>query len=141
MNHDEEAQRLIADDMAERDARSVKAIYDIATVGSRTRLGGEVVTGCAGVEIDDLRVACVGDTVRYPDGSESKIVSGAGYAYMVGLDHAPVAIVGSATDNGDTITESTQHACQIALYEDDEIPGFLEAGWKYSEYSETGEQK
>ena len=59
--------------------RKVVARYPIATIGSRTRRGGEVVLA-QGEPADDFRIACVGDRVRYPDGSESVIVSGAGHA-------------------------------------------------------------
>ena len=41
-----------------------------------------------------------------------------------------MAIVGSATDNGDTITSSLQSAAQIREYADDDgIPGLLQPGY------------
>ncbi|MEF9673785.1 hypothetical protein QNM99_22885 [Pseudomonas sp. PCH446] len=43
------------------------------------------------MEINDHRIACVGDLVRYPDGKESEIVSGAGIA--AAFDGRPLAIV------------------------------------------------
>ncbi|NWA82467.1 PAAR domain-containing protein [Pseudomonas sp. D2002] len=109
--------------------RPVKAIYDYATLGSKTRMGGEIVTASTGIEIHDLSIACVGDRVRYPDGKESEIVSGAGFAATYkGL---PIAIVGSATENGDTVTGSLQNLAQVVEYADDEgIPGLLQPGYR-----------
>ena len=104
---EEEGQRLVAEFMAKLAARPVKGMYDLATRGARTWLG---------------------NVVHYPDGTESKIVSGAGaaMAYM----GRPMAIVGSATDNGDTITSSLQSAAQIREYADDDgIPGLLQPGY------------
>lgn len=108
--------------------RPIKAIYDYATLGSRTRMGGEIITASTSLEIHDLRIACVGDRVRYPDGKESEIVSGAGFAATYkGL---PIAIVGSATDNGDTVTSSLQNLAQVVEFADGEgIPGLLKAGY------------
>ncbi|ROL84312.1 hypothetical protein BK637_27280 [Pseudomonas chlororaphis] len=71
----------------------------------------------------------MGDRVRYPDGTESKIVSGAGAA----LTHQglPMAIVGSATDNGDSIISSLQSCAQIREYADGNgIPGLLQPGFE-----------
>ncbi|WP_178116051.1 PAAR domain-containing protein [Pseudomonas sp. L13] len=109
--------------------RPIKAIYDYATLGSRTRMGGEIITASTSLEIHDLRIACVGDRVRYPDGKESEIVSGAGFAATYkGL---PIAIVGSTTDNGDTVTSSLQNLAQVVEYADGEgIPGLLKAGYR-----------
>lgn len=109
-------------------SRPVKATYDLATLGAKTRLGGEVATASTDMEMDGHRIACVGDVVRYPDGSESKIVSGAGSAFA--YKDRPVAIVGSATDNGDTVVRSLQSSAQIHEYADDDgIPGLLQPGY------------
>lgn len=109
--------------------------YLIATVGSRTERGGEVISGQQGLfigqegtYIEDRLIACVGDVVRYPDGSESIIASGAGYADMI--DNRPVALVGSHIANGDRIISSPQSAVELAIPEDAEpIPGFLQPGF------------
>jgi len=70
----------------------------------------------------------VGDIIRYPDGTESKIVSGAGYAAV--CDGKLAAIIGSAAENGDTIIDSLQDAWQFAEYADgDAIPGLLQPGY------------
>lgn len=125
---EDEGQRLAAEFMAKLAARPVKAIYDLATLGAKTKQGGEVATASTGMEISGHRIACVGDVVRYPDGTESKIVSGAGAA--LAYKGQPMAIVGSATDNGDTITSSLQSSAQIREYADDDgIPGLLQAGY------------
>lgn len=109
--------------------RPIKAIYDYATLGSRTRMGGEIITASTSLKTHDLRIACVGDRVRYPDGKESEIVSGAGFAATYkGL---PIAIVGSATDNGDTVTSSLQNLARVVEYADGEgIPGLLKPGYR-----------
>ena len=122
---DDEGQRLAAEFMAKLPARPVKATFDLATIGAKTRQGGEVVTASTDMEMDGHLIACVGDAVRYPDGTESKIVSGAGAALV--YKDRPAAIVGSATDNGDTIISSLQSSGQIQEYADDDgIPGLLQ---------------
>jgi predicted XRE-type DNA-binding protein/uncharacterized Zn-binding protein involved in type VI secretion len=125
---EEEGQRLAAEFMAKLAARPIKGTYDLATLGAKTKQGGEVATASTGMEISGHRIACVGDVVRYPDGSESKIVSGAGAA--LAYKGQPMAIVGSATDNGDTIITSLQSSAQIREYADDAgIPGLLQPGY------------
>lgn len=118
-----------ADIEIQQEIRPVKAVYDYATLGAKTRMGGEIVTASTSLEIHDLRIACVGDRVRYPDGKESEIVSGAGFAATYkGL---PIAIVGSATDNGDTVISSLQNLAQVVEYADDEgILGLLQPGYR-----------
>ena len=123
-----DGQRLVAEFMAKLAARPVKGVYDLATLGSKTRLGGEVATASTGMAMDGHRIACVGDVVRYPDGTESRIVSGAGAA--LAYKGRPMAIVGSATNNGDTIVSSLQSAAQIREYADDGgIPGLLQPNY------------
>jgi len=129
MEHtNDEGQHLAAEFLSKLAARPVAAVYNLATLGSKTRDGGEVVTASTGMVIDGHRIACVGDMVRYQDGSESKIVSGAGYALT--FERRPMAIVGSATENGDVIITSRQDSAQIKQYADDGgIPGLLQAGY------------
>lgn len=77
------------------------------------------------LKIDGHLTAIVGDEVIYPDGSTSKIMSGAGKASE--LDGHPVAVVGSRLENGDELIESLQSAFEFRLYHDREIPeGFLD---------------
>jgi uncharacterized Zn-binding protein involved in type VI secretion len=105
--------------------RKVVARYPLATIGSRTSRGGEVVIAGQGQYVDSYRIACVGDRVRYPDGSESVIISGAGAAST--FANRPVALVGSHIANGDHIVSSLQSMGEIVLYEGDApIPGLLQ---------------
>ena len=76
---------------------------------------------------DDFRVACVGDRVRYPDGSESVIVSGAGRAST--FADRPVALVGSHVANGDRIVTPAQSIGEIVVVEGESIPGLLDPGY------------
>jgi uncharacterized Zn-binding protein involved in type VI secretion len=107
--------------------RTVVARYPIATIGSRTRRGGEVVLASQGEHADDFRIACVGDRVRYPDGSESVIVSGAGHASTYA--NRPIALVGSHIANGDRIVARAQSIGEIVVVEGEPIPGLLEPGY------------
>lgn len=135
MKHTTDEEKHLATELTSRPAaRPVKAIYDLATLGSKTLRGGEVVTASTGMVIDKHRIACVGDSVRYPDGSEARIVSGAGFALT--FERRPAAIVGSAIDNGDVITTSRQASGRIREYADgDSIPGLLQAGYLAPENS------
>lgn len=105
----------------------VKGTYALATKGSKTEREGEVIEAGSTMVIDGHRVACVGDTVRYPDGSESKIISGAGFAMT--HKNQPMAIVGSTTDNGDKIISSLQSKVLIHVYDDQPIPGLLDPSY------------
>jgi uncharacterized Zn-binding protein involved in type VI secretion/predicted XRE-type DNA-binding protein len=110
------------------DSRPVKAVYVLATVGSKTFRGGEVVTSATGICIGGMDVARVGDLVRYPEGTESAIISGTGSAWV--CDGKPVAIVGSHIENGDVIESSLQDGAKIVQFADeDNIPGLLEVGY------------
>ncbi|MES3025243.1 MAG: PAAR domain-containing protein [Pseudomonadota bacterium] len=112
---EEETRRFLAESAAASAYRPVKKLHAAVTIGSRTRRGGEVVTASTGIEVlvgeQRLCVACVGDLVRYPDGSESTITTGAGVA--VCYRGRPIAVVGSDLANGDVITESLQASYQI----------------------------
>lgn len=73
---EDKGQRRAFEFMATLASRPVKATYDLATLGAKTRQGGEVFTASTDMEMDGHRIACVGDTVRYQDGTESRIISG-----------------------------------------------------------------
>jgi uncharacterized Zn-binding protein involved in type VI secretion len=108
--------------------RKVVARYPLATIGSRTERGGEVVAAGGLLHGDDYLLACVGDRVRYADGKESVIISGAGEASALG--GYPVALVGSHVANGDRIAASRHSLGEIVVYEGDApIPGLLEPGY------------
>ena len=108
-------------------SRRIVARYPIATIGSRTSRGGEVVLGTTHKHADDYWIACVGDRVRYPDGSESEIVSGAGHAST--FANRPIALVGSHVANGDRIVSRAQSIGEIVVFEGEAIPGLLEPGY------------
>jgi len=129
MEHKEfDGQRLANDFLAGIDRRPIKGSHALATLASATRLGGEISTASSSMHVKGHRIACVGDIVRYQDVSESRIVSGAGAALTCKAH--PMAIVGSTTDNGDTVTGSLQSVAQIREYADDAgIPGLLQAGY------------
>jgi uncharacterized Zn-binding protein involved in type VI secretion len=104
--------------------RKVVARYPIATIGSRTSRGGQVVLESNEQYADDYRIACVGDRVRYPDGSESVITSGAGHAST--FANRPIALVGSHVANGDRIVARAQSIGEIVVLEGEPVPGLLE---------------
>ena len=104
--------------------RKVVARYPIATIGSRTSRGGQVVLESNEQYADDYRIACVGDRVRYPDGSESVITSGAGHAST--FANRPIALVGSHVANGDRIVARAQSIGEIVVLEAEPVPGLLE---------------
>jgi uncharacterized Zn-binding protein involved in type VI secretion len=118
-------------------SRKVVARYALATIGSRTERGGEVVPA-DGHPGDDYQLACVGDRVRYADGSESVITSGAGHASALG--GYPVALVGSHVANGDRIVASRHSLGELVVYEGDApIPGLLLPGYVMPGVGEEGE--
>ena len=129
---EEEAQRYLAESAEALARKPIKSTHPLATIGSKTQRGGEVATATTGLEIivegNPLRVARVGDTVRYADGSESVITSGAGIA-MCHRDQ-PVAVVGSHLANGDQIVESLQSRHKVVQYVDEPaIEGLLQPGY------------
>lgn len=129
---DEEAQRYLAEQAAARAKRPVKSRHAAATIGSKTERGGEVVTASTEIEtlVDGkvLRIACVGDTVRYANGSESCIASGAGVCWV--YKDKPIAITGSHIANGDTIVASLQSRLQITQFADEPTSaGFLQENY------------
>jgi len=101
---------------------SNKAYY-LATIGSKTRLGGEVVTASSDMEL----IARVGDKVRYPDGSETEIISGAGSLLLIA--GRPAAIVGSELANGDHIVTTTQTCCAVEPA-GKRVVGFLDPAYR-----------
>jgi uncharacterized Zn-binding protein involved in type VI secretion len=124
---EEDVQRLLAESRNQSE-RPIKAVHVLATLGSRTRLGGEVVTATSGATVGDHPIARVGDIIRYPDGTESTIVSGAGNAMVAG--DKPAAIIGGAAENGDTIISSLQKTFGFLEYADEDgIPGLLQPGY------------
>ncbi|MET3133640.1 putative Zn-binding protein involved in type VI secretion [Oxalobacteraceae bacterium GrIS 1.11] len=118
-----------------REQRTLRGIFSLAIQGARTNWGGEIVSGSSGMEIDNMRVATVGDTVRYPDGTEAKISSGAGAA--LGDGDKIIAILGSHIDNGDYIIWTPNAGPSITVFMDDKIEGFLIDGYVHPEPTKT----
>jgi uncharacterized Zn-binding protein involved in type VI secretion len=92
-------------------------------MGSKTERGGEVVTASSGLDL----IALVGDKVRYPDGSESVIVSGTGSLLLI--NGQPAAIVGSELANGDRIISTMQTCCSV-IPNSQHTVGFLKPGYR-----------
>ncbi|MDR6419392.1 putative Zn-binding protein involved in type VI secretion [Paraburkholderia phenoliruptrix] len=106
-------------------ALPVLARHAVATLGSRTKLGGTVRTATSATCFQELPAARVGDEVHYPDGTVAHITSGAGFAAID--DGKPLAIVGSHVSNGDVIAESLQSSMEILVLDGlPPIPGFLD---------------
>lgn len=120
--------REMAEFQARLARRPVKGCYALATLGARTECGGEVVSASSTMNSAGHRIACVGDVVRYPDGRETTITSGAGAA--LSFRGRPMALVGSFTANGDMIVSSLQSSAQIREFADDAgIPGLFQVGY------------
>lgn len=113
-----------------RETRTLRGIFAVATEGARTRWGGEVVTASAHTMIDGRRVTTVGDTVRYPDGSEATISSGAG-ASANDSGHV-LALVGSHVDNGDYVIWTPNAGLSITEFMETPTEGFLVEGYRHA---------
>ncbi|MDI9689711.1 XRE family transcriptional regulator [Burkholderia cenocepacia] len=123
----EAGQRQVAEFMAKLATRPVSARYPVATESSITARGGRV-TASSPYSTTGGRVALVGDTVCYADGTEARIVSGAGA--VLGHQGRPVALVGSALDNGDTIEGPLHEGMVIVQYADvPPIEGLLDPNY------------
>lgn len=132
---EDELHRL-AESFAKENGRPIQAVYTAATNGSTTARGGKII-GTSELYLGDERVALVGDTVRYPDGSEARIISGAGIASVI--HGRPAALVGSPLDNGDYITGPVNYAFMITQYADEPpIEGLLDPDYVPKPYQ--GEQ-
>ena len=99
--------------------------HHFATVGSTTERGGRVAVASSGMKLDELAVACVGDLVVYDDGSEARIVDGAGVAAV--WRDKPLALVGSSLSNGDRIAKSLHTGAGIVERPGQPIPGLFDA--------------
>lgn len=121
---EEDAQRLVAEFAAKGAARPVKARYPAATENSTTERGGKIV-GTSGISMLGGRVALVGDVVCYPDGSETRIVSGAGVAMI--YRGRSMAVVGGDLENGDRINGPIHNGMTIVQHADEApIQGLLD---------------
>ncbi|KRW39554.1 PAAR domain-containing protein (plasmid) [Acinetobacter baumannii] len=122
LTDDEKAQLLEAEQLYNQ--QKPKSIYYLAVNGSKTKNGGLVRTLSNKYQLEGVSIACVGDEVLYADGTSSKIISGAGDAYLI--DGRPAALVGSRVENGDEIVDTTLFSHTIVLYDDQpKPPNFL----------------
>jgi predicted XRE-type DNA-binding protein len=120
---DAEGQRLVAEFMAQLAERPVKGRYPVATEHSITERGGQLMA-TSGITTPEGRVAFVGDAVRYPDGSHTRIITGSGTASL-GMEK-PIALVGSLLENGDRITGPVHNGLVLTEYADQAIPGLFQ---------------
>ena len=98
--------------------RTLRSVYPVATLGSRTRLGGHVAAVHDKLHsVGGHPVACVGDTIQYPDGTEARIATGVA---KILVNERPLAVEGSELDNGDVIVQSLQSGAEIHEYDDEE---------------------
>ena len=123
---DTEGQRHVVEFTAKLAARLVKRRYPVATESSTTERGGCVIA-TGNLFGPNGRVALVGDIVRYPNGTETRIVSGAGEASVI--DGKAMALVGSALENGDRINGPMNDAMVIVEYADAPIAGLFQPGY------------
>lgn len=121
---EEDGLRLVADFMAKLAVRPVQNRYPVATESSTTERGGQVVA-TSGISTVGGRVDLVGDVVRYPDGSGTRIVSGAGVAMI--YRGRPAAVVGSELENGDRINGPAHNGLTFMQYANEApIKGLLD---------------
>jgi uncharacterized Zn-binding protein involved in type VI secretion len=82
--------------------------YRLAVRGATTARGGVLREPSSKWELSGRlgKAGAVGDLIHYPDGSIARIISGLGLTNVD--DYQPLAFVGSALDNGDTITDSPE---------------------------------
>lgn len=122
-----DGERLVAEFMAQVADKPVRGRYPAATECSTTERGGRIVA-TSGLYTVGGRVALVGDLVRYPDGGETCIVSGAGAAMVCA--GRPLAVVGSELDNGDRIVGPMHNGMMIVQYADEApIQGLLDPNY------------
>lgn len=122
-----DGQRLVAEFMAKLAAKPVKGRYPAATENSTTERGGRPIA-TSGLHTAGGRIALVGDIVRYADGSEARIISGAGVASVYA--GRPIALVGSELDNGDRITGPIHNGMVIVQCADEApIKGLLDPNY------------
>lgn len=122
-----DGERLAAEFMAQVAGKPVRGRYPAATQSSTTERGGRIAA-TSGLHTVGGRVALVGDLVRYPDGAETRIVSGAGAAMV--CHGRSLAVVGSELDNGDRIIGPIHNGLVIVQYADEApIRGLLDPNY------------
>lgn len=112
----EQALAMVREQEAYCRRHPIIAIHRLAAEASRTRNGGVIrqASTLLTITLEDgreVRVARTGDCVEYPDGSQARIVSGAG-TQSEWSGHN-LALVGSRLSNGDEIVDTPQGALLI----------------------------
>ena len=102
--------------------------YLFATIDARTERGGRVTHVSSTAEIEKKGGAVVGDVVTYEDGSQARIVDGAGYGAM--WSDKPIALVGSRLDNGDRIVSTPQSDYGVKVRKGESVPGLFDSAWR-----------
>ncbi|KMY02572.1 hypothetical protein V476_16120 [Pseudomonas syringae KCTC 12500] len=111
-----DGKRLADEYIAKVAIKPVKKRFPVASESSTTQRGGRIVA-TSNMHTTGGRVALVGDLAHYPDGSQSRIVSGVGPA-MHHEGHQ-VALVGSVFENGDVITGPDHSGMVVVEYADE----------------------
>jgi hypothetical protein len=100
--------------------------YPLAYSGARTAKGGTGI-GTSGCQAEGIKGLLVGDLVRYADGSNAVVTSGAGNACSEG--NKSFAIVGSHISGGDHIVSSPVEGTVLWIDDDERPKGFLVEMW------------
>ena len=122
---DTEGQRLATEFMTDFAKRAVQRRCPVAADRSTTKRGGRVVTSSE-VATAGGRVALAGDTVPYPDGSPTRIVTGSGTESLI--FGKSLALIGSKLENGDRIDGPMHDDLVPVAYADTPIASLLQAG-------------
>ncbi|MGU7774933.1 hypothetical protein ACV229_32750 [Burkholderia sp. MR1-5-21] len=109
----------------EQEANALTHLF--ATIGSRTERGGWVAEVAGTTSYRGLTQACVGDVVKYGDGSEAVIIDGAGFA--ASSENTPFALVGSRLSKGDVIAQTLQDGAGIKVTDDKPVPGLFDPAY------------
>ncbi|MFA0999331.1 MULTISPECIES: PAAR domain-containing protein [Pseudomonas syringae group] len=118
-----DATRLAEEFMAKVAIKPVKNRFPVATERSTTQRGGRIVA-TSNMQTTGARVALVGDLAHYPDGSQSRIVSGAGPSMR--HEGRQIALVGSLFENGDVITGPDHSGIVVVEYADESAAPVLQ---------------
>ncbi len=101
--------------------------YLFATIDARPERGGRVKHISSPAKIHKNGIAVVGDAVTYDDGSQARIIDGAGF--RITWCDKPVALVGSSLDNGDKITATPHNDYGITVEDGEIVPGLFDPTW------------
>jgi hypothetical protein len=102
--------------------------YLFATIDARTEHGARVTHVATTTEIHKKGIAVVGEVVTNDDGSQARIVDGAGFGAM--WSDKPIALLGSRLDNGDRIISTPQSDYGIKAQIGETVPGLFDSAWR-----------